>query len=54
MQKSKVPQIVVRFPHEVKEWLIAKTVANFSSPNVEIVRSVCERMERESSKSTST
>jgi len=50
MQKSKIPQIVVRFPPELKQWLVAKAQANFSSQNVEIIRSVRERRERDGCK----
>lgn len=41
------PQIPIRLPREVKDWIKAEAVKNGSSQNSEIIRAVRERMARE-------
>lgn len=46
MNSRKMPQIVVRLPEDVKNWLTAQAEKNYSSQNSEIVRALRERIER--------
>lgn len=40
-------QIAVRFPADVKAWLMEQAARNGSSQNSEVIRAVRERMDRE-------
>jgi len=40
------PQIALRLPHDLKEWVAAEARRNASSQNSEIVRALRERQER--------
>lgn len=40
-------KVVVRVPHDVKDWLMQEAARNCASQNSEIVRSVVQRMDRE-------
>ena len=44
------PQILIRLPHEVKDWVKAEAAKNGSSQNSEITRAIRERMIREAAK----
>lgn len=46
MDSRKLPQIVVRMPYDVKEWVSAQAEKNYGSQNSEIVRCIREKMER--------
>ena len=46
MKSRKLPQIVVRLPRDVKDWIYTQAVKNSSSQNSEIVRAIRERMDR--------
>lgn len=46
MNSRKLPQIVVRMPTDVKEWINAQAEKNYGSQNSEIVRCIREKMER--------
>ncbi len=41
---SKVVQLKVRVPHEVKSWLLTQANINRSSQSSEVVRAIRERM----------
>jgi hypothetical protein len=47
-------RVLVTIPNEVKDWLQARAIYNGGTQSAEIVRSVRERMERETSSRTST
>lgn len=42
-------QLPIRFPADVKAWLMEQAIRNGSSQNSEVIRAVRERMERVSS-----
>lgn len=41
------PQLRIRLPPVMKEFIAAQARENFSSQNIEVVRSIRERMERQ-------
>jgi hypothetical protein len=41
-----LPKIMVRFPRDVKDWLVEQAALNASSQSSEIVRAMRERMQR--------
>ncbi|GGO55189.1 Arc-like DNA binding domain-containing protein [Roseovarius pacificus] len=43
---SKIRQLPVRFPLDVKTWLAEQAAKNGSSQNSEVIRAVRERMDR--------
>lgn len=43
------PQLPIRLPREVKDWIKTEAARNGSSQNSEIIRAVRERMAREAS-----
>jgi hypothetical protein len=45
-KSASLPKILVRLPHDVKEWLAGQSDYHQSSQTSEIVRAVRERMER--------
>lgn len=44
---SEIKQVPVRFPADVKAWLMNQAARNGSSQNSEVIRAVRERMDRE-------
>lgn len=44
---NSLKQVPVRFPLEVKTWLVEQAERNGSSQNSEVIRAVRERMDRE-------
>lgn len=45
-------QIAVRFPADVKVWLMEQAARNGSSQNSEVIRAMRERMDREAQPQT--
>ncbi|MBB1498789.1 Arc family DNA-binding protein [Paracoccus sp. MC1862] len=44
---AEMKQVPVRFPADVKAWLMEQAARNGSSQNSEVIRAVRERMDRE-------
>lgn len=44
---SEMKQVPVRFPADVKAWLVEQAARNGSSQNSKVIRAVRERMDRE-------
>lgn len=49
---SEMKQVPVRFPADVKAWLMEQAARNGSSQNSEVIRAVRERMDREAQPQT--
>ncbi len=50
IRKDQSANVLVRLPHDLKEWLVEEAAKNCASHNSEIVRAVREKMERQKAK----
>jgi hypothetical protein len=50
IRKGQSANVLVRLPHELKDWLVKEAARNCASHNSEIVRAIREKMERERAK----
>lgn len=49
---TEIKQVPVRFPADIKAWLMEQAARNGSSQNSEVIRAVRERMDRETQPQT--
>ena len=45
--KNEAPKILLRLPHELKNWIEQKAQENWTSQNAEVIRAIRSRMESE-------